>query len=534
MRGAPPRCKNRIVNPPGPLFLLGHNRRADCWGIAAELRLRVLPAVCKLVALPVGRVMGKRGALDADASAAGKARRKSGKKSAVADDDGESTTVPGDIGSVSTASSSRGLGAVDVAAMSTVGGDAPSLPMGGDAPEVVVKELQAALDGDGGLPGDLARRIHALGGVGAWSGLLDEAFPPVPGVEYVTQQGLAQAGHAKVRLQQLAFHKLTGNSGVIVQEDMTVLVKLIALNGFCTDPFATQGTEALSAKGPDPELVSQGPESWTGPYKLASRNLAPIGAVWHVKGWRRSLAALFVATVWAQRWGAELAAMLPPAVFQSFQVVHAAMRVLNAQQSIAAARELTLQSTRTRQAPNCFNHLHQICKLQAVGVAGSAELKVWNSQRGIMKEFAIGPAEASAALNMAAAPAAFCEKMQSLVEKFGFSKKNSPLTHAGLAVPQLAVGKGPVFTSKAWTDGSVLADEDFILLAERIEADYLAKPPALRKPLNAQGMGEKLRQALIIPVQLKFFESPVPQAPVVIVVVIQSGCMARSSMAWRL
>ncbi len=364
------------------------------------------------------------------------------------------------------------------------------LPASNPAVQAVLEELEAIHASGGTVVSWLENKMSTLG-VGEWVHKLDEVFPPKPDTSYATKEDLDRPGFLNLRLQQLAWHTDAGNAGVIVKEDMQMLVMLILQNGFLTDPTANQGVEALASKRPDQEMCEA--NAWQEPYVLQGRRFANALGVFHVKGWRRTLAAQFVATVLAEdKGGTDLVHYLPPEKVATFCTVCTVMKVYSSlHDSIMSSRLMTLAATSTRRAPNCFNQLHQLRKLQRAGIDHDTDVAAWMNKTGIMKAFKIGPAEAQATLNLSHLPRGFTNRMQRLVEKHGFTSTRSPLTHTALASPLLALGAGPAMKSMNWTAG--LKNDEYSLhwLGVRIEQDYEATPKSLRRPLNVQTMMEK-------------------------------------------
>ena len=178
-------------------------------------------------------------------------------------------------------------------------------------------------------------------------------------------------------------------------------------------------------------------------------------------------------------------------VFLTFCTVHSVFEHFDdALAAIWASRAITMATTSTRRLPNCFNHLHQLRKLEILGRTAGTDLSDWSRKNGVMKAFNIGPTEAAAALNLAKnVPVAFVERLQQLVQKYGFLR--GPITHSALALDCICLGKGPNMTSPKWTDDLKNDEYTLLLLAQRIERDWEATPKSMRKSLTPQLMAQK-------------------------------------------
>ena len=330
-------------------------------------------------------------------------------------------------------------------------------------------------------------RIAALG-VDDWAAMLDSAFPPDPKVTYLSADEQEPIGSRQLRLWQLSYHVDSGNSGIMVQEDMETLTSLIVSAGFLTDADNIGGVEKLASKMPDKVFVDA--------YKMITlhpkhQQLAPMFGVWHVKGWKRSVAALAVATVIAEGGHADELKSKMPDIHNSFCTVHAVFdRHDGPLSAIMAARAITMASAATRRMPNCFNHLHQMRKMEVLGCNSGNDAVDWNKKTSVMRAFNIGPAEAAAALNLARhLTQDFVENMQRLVQRHGFIR--GPLTHAALALECIRVGKGPAMASMRWAEDLRNDTYSLSLLARRIELDWEATPKSMRKSFTPQQMAQK-------------------------------------------
>ena len=333
----------------------------------------------------------------------------------------------------------------------------------------------------------LFHKVSSLG-VNHWVDLLDAAFPPVVNVSYAKAETLGEPGAKKLRLWMLGIHPDSGNSGMMVNDDAETLVQLICVYGFRTEADKMIGVEMLAGKTADPSFTVA--FNMITPHEKKT-NLAQVHSVWHVKGWKRSIAALVVATVVAEAGLAPAMHELDPEVMLSFCTVHTIFeRFDDALAAIWASRSITMASTTTRRTPNCFNHLHQLRKVEILGRDAGTDLTDWGRKSGIMKAFNIGPMEAAAALNLAKhVPLAFVERLQQLVQKYGFWR--GPVTHAALAQDCICLGKGPSMTSQKWTDDLKNDEYSLLLLAKRIELDWESTPKTMRKSLTPQLMIQK-------------------------------------------
>ena len=267
-----------------------------------------------------------------------------------------------------------------------------------------------------------------------------------------------------------------------------MLIHLISSRGFMTDADTMVGVEKMACKAPD--LLFKEAADCIKPYS-PKPSLAPIAGVWHVKGWKRGVCALVVATAIAMDPPlVDNMRATAPAVHATFCLIHATVEHFDSPMSaIWASRAATMSSTSTRRAPNAFNHLHQLRKLDVLS-GEVADLTEWSRRMGVMKAFSIGPLEAAAAMNMARhVPKPFVAKMQRLVEVHGW--RNGPLSHQVLAMDVLALGKGPILLCKRWQDDMRNTEYTLELLANRIELDWVNTPKSMRKTFTPQLIAQK-------------------------------------------
>ena len=159
----------------------------------------------------------------------------------------------------------------------------------------------------------------------------------------------------------------------------------------------------------------------------------------------------------------------------TFQTIHIVMdRPQDSLQAILTSRALTMASTSTRRAPNCFNHLHQLRKMIVLGHSVSNEPSDWAKRRGVMRAFSIGEREAAAALNLLSLPEDVITRLKRMIIKYGFHRERGPFSHAALACDCLGLNKGPVLQNKVWTDDLKCDECTLQLLAHRTEMDWEA------------------------------------------------------------
>lgn len=309
--------------------------------------------------------------------------------------------------------------------------------------------------------------------VDGWLEMIDNAFPWVQGISYLKERDMETPGSKCVRLWQLGIHTDTGNAGIMINEETEALFQLVCVYGFKTDASNMVGVEKLASRVFDKAFVSAA--SWVRPYE-PKKTLAPLFSVWHIKGWKRSIVALSVATMVAEVGLAGCMREVDPEVFATFQTVHVVLDVHhNSLQTILASRTLTMASTSTRRAPNCFNHLHQLRKMVMLGHNVASEPSDWAKRRGLMKAFNIGDREAAAALNLMSLPEEVITCFRRMVVKYGFHRERGPFSHASLACDALGLNKGPTLQNKVWQEDVKCDEYTLQLLAKRIEMDWEAR-----------------------------------------------------------
>ena len=325
-------------------------------------------------------------------------------------------------------------------------------------------------------------------GVQGWAKLLDDAFPPAPHVAYLPSGDVA-AGPTNLRLWQLAIHPDAGNSGMIELDDAEQLCELIAAFGFKTDPNMFSGIDMLASKAPEPQFA----EAFNMIEPMESQaDLASIFSVFHTKGWKRTVMGLFVATVLATADPSFLDQMKSgsPLIFDTFRTVKALWSVFSSpDESIQASRAITMTST-MRKPHHCFNYLHQLKKLNAIGKLATDDLSDWNRRQGVMKAFGVGLSEATAAINLAMKmPSGLVEGFKNLFSEYG---RKGPLSNEALSVECLCVGKFPPSCPSVWQHDCVMDEEVGALLAQRVRSDWKATPNSMRKSLMANTMTAKV------------------------------------------
>lgn len=399
-------------------------------------------------------------------------------------------------------------------------------------------------------------------GAAGWAASLDEAFPAEKDINYVTEKQLMEdpdgpSAVVHARLSQLALHPQAGASGMIEAPVARTLIGSILCEGFCTDASSVQGTEMMAGMPPNPKLTEAW--SWQCPHVVNGKLAAPLFSIFHVKGWKRAVAAATVATL-----AMKLEAELPSHVAASFATVHVLLkRPKSIRESIEAGRQITMISAATRMRPNCFNYVHQLMLLRSEGSADwQAEVAAWNKKKvmeapaGMTNEFGcrpsfgicfpfvwallglgrnftprrrrrrkripysppclqvlhISPAEAEAAKNLVVnVPDGVRSILQRLAENFGFSGKYAPLTHAALASDMLCLSQGPKAKNQTWTNALKNDEETLKLLAERIDGDWRKAPKVIRKTLTPELLARKQRVTATFRHACGVLQSRVPQ-----------------------
>lgn len=274
------------------------------------------------------------------------------------------------------------------------------------------------------------------------------------------------------------------------------LFELMTVYGFRTDTTKLQSVEKLAGRCADAARVDAAMLILPLTTTPATRSLAPIASILHVKGWKRAVAAQVIATILMQE-GEAVRAMQhdDPEIFTTFCTAHSVLvNYSNTEDSIYASRALTMQSTSVRQAPNCFNYVHQIKLLlrTTAGDDAGKSMTKWSEKQGAMKAFAIGNVEAQASINLATkVTPQFHDALRELVETWGMRK--GPLTNEALALESICVGKGPRFQNSAWQRDCTVDAEILELLAERIKRDWCSTAPSMRRAINGAGMEAKLK-----------------------------------------
>jgi hypothetical protein len=223
-------------------------------------------------------------------------------------------------------------------------------------------------------------------GPSGWAAALDESFPPDSTIQYCTEASLmdAEGNHTVVhaRLGQLALHPQSGASGMIEAPVARNLIGAILMNGFCTDANSMQGVEMIAGKPPNPRLTDAC--AWKTPYSVHGKSVAPLFSIFHVKGWKRAVAAATVATLVMQ-----LELTLPDRMIVNLATVHVLLkRPTSLRNSIEESRRITVTCASTRLRPNCFNYVHQLMLLRLEGGSDTAtEVMRWN-KRNIMEAHA--------------------------------------------------------------------------------------------------------------------------------------------------
>ena len=143
--------------------------------------------------------------------------------------------------------------------------------------------------------------------------------------------------------------------------------------------------------------------------------------------------------------------------------------------AIGASRSITMASTATQRAPNCFTHLHQLRKVDILGRTTGVAMTDWSRKNGVMKAFNIGSTEAAAALNLAKnVPLAFVRTFGAAGAEVQFRAR---LWHElGIALDCKSWSKGPILTLQEWTDDLKNDEYALLLLAQRIGLNWESTP----------------------------------------------------------
>lgn len=329
--------------------------------------------------------------------------------------------------------------------------------------------------------GSLDRYLHSIMPTDAhradFAILIDEFFPPLPGVEYAAH--LRTPGPVNLRPWQLGWDVQLGNKGIMVADDARVLVSLIALRGFRTDAERLPGVEKLSVEAASSLHPRFGAAD--GYSVVPHANLeAGVGSAGYTKGWFRSCCFLFVlATILEEDLIPNV--MARPEIAESFQRVCAIVNVFDTvDQRVNATREITLSSVLTRRRPNCFTWMFQIRKLMATGLSAEATVASWSQASAVSAILAISTDEAKAALNLVSGCSEdFVNAMKALAEKYGMSK--GPVAHSLLASPLVCLNNGPPHMSTIWENGLKNTNHTLAMLALRLQSDWENMPRAMRK-----------------------------------------------------
>ena len=165
--------------------------------------------------------------------------------------------------------------------------------------------------------------------------------------------------------------------GLIEAPVAHTLMRSIVSQGFCTAALPFQGTAIMAGRPPNQKLTDAC--AWQAPYVVHGKSVAPLFSIFHVKGWRRAVAAATVATL-AMQGDALTLDSLPPHVAVSLTTAHVLLKFpASLRESIDAGRRITMTSAATRLRPNCFNHMHQLMLLRLEGGGDChVEARQWN------------------------------------------------------------------------------------------------------------------------------------------------------------
>ena len=155
-----------------------------------------------------------------------------------------------------------------------------------------------------------------------------------------------------------SWEELAGNSGFMEVERFLTLLRLTLVNGLETD-VTIPGTELPILEKPL-EALHAGKWCDVPGYKVGA------GQIWHVKGWKRLLAANFAVLLLREtNLINDYINAAEPEVIHNFKFAYG--KILDTAgdytKSVMTNREATLKSTQVRQKPNCFNNSHQLDKM---------------------------------------------------------------------------------------------------------------------------------------------------------------------------
>ncbi|CAJ1371839.1 unnamed protein product [Effrenium voratum] len=289
-------------------------------------------------------------------------------------------------------------------------------------------------------------------------------------------------GGVLLRPYHLAFRCDFGFAGTIDPDETELLVSLILSEGFRTNPDLI-GVEKLAVVAPDKALLES-------PYKplprLPSAGQALIDAgdalppfsVAFVKGWRRSVCALIVAEGVRTL---DLLEAVSDDYKASMSTIYGSVgRYGSVRDQVFANRGVTLASSSTRRAPNCFNFLRQAEVLERSGAA-SDFTEEWDTASKVAKAFQLGRTEANAVSSLRSKVAV--ENLQLLRDSVDVRGMRGFLTNEVVAKDVFATGWTSGFGPLEQWQAELTNDPDgFVvhLLIQRLCVDWDKQAPSMR------------------------------------------------------
>ena len=160
------------------------------------------------------------------------------------------------------------------------------------------------------------------------------------------------------RIWMSSWDELAGNSGFLENEQFLMLLRLTLVNGLETD-VTIPGTELPILERP-PEALHAGKWCQVPGYSVGA------GQIWHVKGWKRLLAANYAVLVLREtNLINDYLTVAEPAVVHNFKFAYGTVidTAGDYTKSVKTNREATMKRWQVRQKPNCFNNCHQLDKM---------------------------------------------------------------------------------------------------------------------------------------------------------------------------
>ena len=160
------------------------------------------------------------------------------------------------------------------------------------------------------------------------------------------------------RIWMSSWDELAGNSGFLENEQFLMLLRLTLVNGLETD-VTIPGTELPILERP-PEALHAGKWCQVPGYSVGA------GQIWHVKGWKRLLAANYAVLVLREtNLINDYLTVAEPAVVHNFKFAYGTVidTAGDYTKSVKTNRGATMKRWQVRQKPNCFNNCHQLDKM---------------------------------------------------------------------------------------------------------------------------------------------------------------------------